>query len=159
MLWARLAAGRGGWPATENTVRHHHGDGRGRRGAVGRGGGARARRAGAVARQGGGGVAGPVLVASGTVWVQSLLLLPAVAEPNPNHLLLHVERVRHEADLLAGRLWILVKSPFQSDPSKEVISKDQMHILKSFKNCLRNHLDRPNCPSQPTTQQISWLHT
>lgn len=32
--------------------------------------------------------------------VDAFLLLPAVTEPNPNHLLLHVQLLRHQQDLL-----------------------------------------------------------
>lgn len=39
--------------------------------------------------------------------VDTFLFLPAVAEPNTNHLLLHVELLRHEQDLLRGRLLVL----------------------------------------------------
>lgn len=39
--------------------------------------------------------------------VDAFLLLPAVAEPNADHLLLHVELLGHEQDLLRGRLLVL----------------------------------------------------
>lgn len=51
-----------------------------------------------LAGQGRGGAAGRV---------DAFLLLPAVAEPNANHLLLHVELLRHQQDLLRGRLLVL----------------------------------------------------
>lgn len=50
-----------------------------------------------LAGQGRGGAAG---------WVDTFLLLPAVAEPNANNLLLHVELLCHQQDLL--RRWFLV---------------------------------------------------
>lgn len=53
---------------------------------------------GGLAGQGRGGAAGRV---------DALLFLPAVAEPNANHLLLHVELLGHEQDLLRGRLLVL----------------------------------------------------
>lgn len=53
---------------------------------------------GGLARQGRGGAAGGV---------DALLLLPAVAEPDADHLLLHVELLGHEQDLLRGRLLVL----------------------------------------------------
>lgn len=53
---------------------------------------------GGLARQGRGGAAGRV---------DALLLLPAVAEPDADHLLLHVELLGHEQDLLRGRLLVL----------------------------------------------------
>lgn len=53
---------------------------------------------GGLARQRRGGAAGGV---------DALLLLPAVAEPDADHLLLHVELLGHEQDLLRGRLLVL----------------------------------------------------
>lgn len=43
----------------------------------------------------------------GTGWVDALLFLPAVAEPNPDHLFLHVQLLRNQQDLLRGRLLVL----------------------------------------------------
>ena len=39
--------------------------------------------------------------------VDAFLLLPPVAEPDADHLLLHVELLGHEQDLLRGRLLVL----------------------------------------------------
>lgn len=39
--------------------------------------------------------------------IDALLLLPAVAEPDTDHLLLHVELLRHQQDLLRRRLLVL----------------------------------------------------
>lgn len=61
-----------------------------------------------LAGQGRGGAAGGV---------DAFLLLPAVAEPNTNHLLLHVELLRHEQDLLRSRLLVLGReTAHSSDP-------------------------------------------
>ena len=65
----------GGVTVPKDGVRHHQGNWGGR----GVGGG-----------EGGGGV---VRVIVGRVRVQALLLLPPVAEPDPHHLLLHVQRL------------------------------------------------------------------
>lgn len=46
---------------------------------------------------------------SGTGWVDPLLFLSAVAEPNSDHLLLHVELLCDQQDLLRGRLLVLDK--------------------------------------------------
>ena len=73
---------------------------------------------------GGGGVRrggpGPALLVPGRVGVEALLLLPAVAEPDPHHLALHVQVVRHEGDLLPGRLRVLVEGSLQRDPDSRV---------------------------------------
>ena len=53
-----------------------------------------------------GGVAYRVAAAGG---VNALLLLTAVAEPDPDHLLLHVELVGDHGDLLGCRLLVLLK--------------------------------------------------
>lgn len=39
--------------------------------------------------------------------VDAFLFLAAVAEPNANHFLFHVELLRHQQDLLRGRLLVL----------------------------------------------------
>ena len=39
-----------------------------------------------------------------------------IAKPHPDHLLLHVQAVRHKLDLLAGRLRILVESALEGNP-------------------------------------------
>lgn len=57
-----------------------------------------------LAGQGRGGAAGGV---------DAFLFLPAVAEPNTNHFLLHVELLRHEQDLLRGRLLVLRRKTSQ----------------------------------------------
>ena len=92
-------------------VGHHQGD----RGGGGVGGG-----------EGGGGV---VHVVVGRVWIQTFLLLPSVAEPNPHHLLLHVERLRDEGHLLARRLRMLIKGSLQSNPDRCV---DRRSLLPTF---------------------------
>ena len=51
-----------------------------------------------------------------------------IAEPDPDHLLLHVEAVRHKLDLLAGRLRVLVESALQSDPHRRF---DRRSLLSS----------------------------
>ena len=53
-----------------------------------------------------GGVAHRVAAAGG---VNTLLLLTAVAEPDPDHLLLHVELVGDHGDLLRCRLLVLLE--------------------------------------------------
>lgn len=47
-------------------------------------------------------------------WRHSLLLLPPVAEPHSNHLLLQLEAVGEAGDLLCGGLWVLIEMLFQS---------------------------------------------
>ena len=63
---------------------------------------------------------GPALLVPSRVGVESLLLLPAVAEPDPHHLPLHVQVVRHEGDLLPRRLRVLVEGSLQRDPDSRV---------------------------------------
>ena len=63
---------------------------------------------------------GPALLVPSRVGVESLLLLPAVAEPDPDHLPLHVQVVRHEGDLLPRRLRVLVEGSLQRDPDSRV---------------------------------------
>lgn len=41
--------------------------------------------------------------------VNPLLFLPAIAEPDPNHLLLHVELVSDHGDLFRGRFLVLLE--------------------------------------------------
>lgn len=41
--------------------------------------------------------------------VDPLFLLPAIAEPDPNHLLLHVELVSDHGDLFRGRFLVLLE--------------------------------------------------
>ena len=41
--------------------------------------------------------------------VDPLLLLPAVTEPHPDHLLFHVQLVRDHGDLLRGRFLVLLE--------------------------------------------------
>ena len=43
-----------------------------------------------------------------------------IAEPDPDHLLLHVQAVRHKLDLLAGGLGVLVESALQGDPHRRL---------------------------------------
>lgn len=43
----------------------------------------------------------------GTGRIDALLFLPAVAEPDPDHLLLHIELLGYQHDLLWGRLLVL----------------------------------------------------
>ena len=105
---------------------HHQGHWGGRHGgAVGGEGGRRGAQGhwgaqGARQRQRGGGARGALRVPVGRVGVQSLLLLAPVAEPDSNHLPLHVEVVGHEADVLAGGLGVLVEGPLQRDPDGRV---------------------------------------
>ena len=87
----------------------------GRRGAQGHGGAQGARH-----RQRGGGARGALCVPVGRVGVQSLLLLAPIAEPDPDHLALHVEIVGHVANVLAGGLRVLVEGPLQRDPDGRV---------------------------------------
>ena len=101
----------GGVTVPKDGVRHHQGNWGGR----GVGGG-----------EGGGGV---VRVIVGRVRVQALLLLPPVAEPDPHHLLLHVQRLRDERHFLACRLWVLIESSLQSDPDRRV---DRSPLLPPF---------------------------
>ena len=101
----------GGVTVPKDGVRHHQGNWGGR----GVGGG-----------EGGGGV---VRVIVGRVRVQALLLLPPVAEPDPHHLLLHVQRLRDERHFLACRLWVLIESSLQSDPDRCV---DRSPLLPPF---------------------------
>lgn len=53
-----------------------------------------------------GGAASKVAAAGG---VNPLLFLPAIAEPDPNHLLLHVELVSDHGDLFRGRFLVLLE--------------------------------------------------
>ena len=105
---------------------HHQGHRGGRHGgAVGGEGGRRGAQGhrgaqGARHRQRGGGARGALCVPVGRVRVQSLLLLAPVAEPDPDHLPLHVEVVGHVADVLAGGLGVLVEGPLQRDPDGRV---------------------------------------
>lgn len=48
--------------------------------------------------------------------VDPLLLLAAVAEPDPHHLLLHVERLGQYGDLLGGGLRVLQEGLLQGQP-------------------------------------------
>lgn len=41
--------------------------------------------------------------------IDPLLFLPAIAEPDPNHLLLHVELVSDHCDLFRGRFLVLLE--------------------------------------------------
>ena len=105
---------------------HHQGQRGGRHGgAVGGEGGRRGAQGhwgadGACHRERRGGARGALRVPVGRVWVQSLLLLAPVAEPDPDHLSLHVEVVGHVADVLAGGLWVLVEGPLQRNPDGRV---------------------------------------
>ena len=105
---------------------HHQGHRGGRHGGAvgGEGGrrGAEGHRGAQGARhwQRGGGARGALCVPVGRVRVQSLLFLAPVAEPDPDHLALHVQVVRHEGDLLPGRLRVLVEGSLQRDPDSRV---------------------------------------
>lgn len=41
--------------------------------------------------------------------INPLFFLPAIAEPDPNHLLLHIELVSYHADLFRGRFLVLLE--------------------------------------------------
>jgi len=101
----------GGVAVAKDGVGHHQGDW----GGGGVGGGER-----------GGGV---VRVVVRRVRVQPLLLLPSVAEPDPNHLLLHVQRLRDEGHLLARWLRMLIEGSLQSNPDRCV---DRSSLLPTF---------------------------
>ena len=51
-----------------------------------------------------------------------------IAKPHPDHLLLHVQAVRHKLDLLAGRLRVLVESALEGDPDGRL---DRSSLLAS----------------------------
>lgn len=54
-----------------------------------------------------GGVASSTVATAG--WIDPLLFLSAIAEPDPNHLLLHVELVSDHRDLFRGRFLVLLE--------------------------------------------------
>lgn len=58
--------------------------------------------------------------------VDAFLLLPAVTKPNPNHLLLHVQLLRHQQDLLRRRLLVLRRNKDEKLLKLKASGSDQL---------------------------------
>ena len=75
----------------------------------------------------------------GTAGIDALLFLPAVAEPDPNHLLLHVELLCNQQDLFRGRLLVLGDTGIQSISAVLNLGHETTHY-KSNKRCMHIRL-------------------
>lgn len=63
--------------------------------------------------------------------VNPLLFLSTIAEPDPDHLLLHVELVSDNADLVRGRFLVLLEEGKEARDSLSVLRKLQQCIIKN----------------------------